>query len=82
MRQPISELVLGLGLVAIPYLTRSYEMSMASRGRFAAAVVVNYLVLGRLPARAGPVTVAAICTLLGLSLCICTALYAADYPVF
>ncbi len=46
------EVVLGLGLLAIPYLTRAYEMSMASHARFAAVVIPAYLVLGRLlPAR-------------------------------
>jgi hypothetical protein len=43
-----SEVVLGLGLLVIPYLTRAYEMSMASHARFAAVVVPAYLVLGRL----------------------------------
>lgn len=46
-----SETVLGLGLLVIPYLTRAYEMSMASHGRFAAVVVPAYLVLGRILGR-------------------------------
>ena len=42
------EIVIGLALLTIPYLTRAYEMSMASHGRFAAVVIPAYLVLGRI----------------------------------
>jgi hypothetical protein len=61
-----SELVLGMCLLAIPYLTRSYEMSMASHGRFAAVVVVNYLTIGRITARSSPLVIAAVCSALAL----------------
>jgi hypothetical protein len=77
-----SELVLGACLLAIPYLTRSYEMSMASHGRFAAVVIVNYLVIGRLFARAGALTVAGVCTVLALGICLLTSLYAVNHLVF
>jgi hypothetical protein len=76
------ELVLGVGLLAIPYLARAYEMSMASHGRFAAVVIPNYLVLGRLLA-AAPAPVAAVAV--SLSACLLafwTALYTAGYPFF
>jgi hypothetical protein len=76
------EIVLGVGLLAIPYVTRAYEMSMASHGRFAAVVIPNYLVLGRLLA-AAPAPVAAVAV--SLSACLLafwTALYAAGYPFF
>jgi len=43
-----SEFILGIGLLAIPYLTRSYEMSMASHARFGMVVLVQYPVLARL----------------------------------
>lgn len=77
-----SELVLGAGLLAIPYLTRSYEMSMVSHGRFAAVVVVNYLVLARLLVRLPSLAVATVCAALALFLCLFTALYAANHLVF
>lgn len=77
-----SELVLGAALLAIPYATRSFEMSMASHGRFAAVVVVNYLVLGRLLARCTPVTIAALCTSLALFFFTFAFLYAKNYPIF
>lgn len=77
-----SELVLGAGLLAIPYLTRSYEMSMASHGRFASVVVVNYLVLGRLLTWLPPLAVATVCAALAVFLCLFTALYTANHLVF
>jgi hypothetical protein len=76
------ELILGVSLLGIPYLTRAYEMSMASHGRFAAIVVVNYLVLGRMLARAGIALQTALCAALATSLCLFVALYAAYYWVF
>ncbi len=42
------ETILGVGLLAIPYVTRSFEMAMASHARFAAVVVPAYVVAGRL----------------------------------
>jgi hypothetical protein len=77
-----SECVLGAGLLAIPYLTRSYEMSMASHGRFAAVVVVNYLVIGRLLAGRPSWIMTLVCVVLALFLCLITCLYAANYFIF
>jgi hypothetical protein len=77
-----SELVLGVGLLAIPYLTRSFEMSMASHGRFAAVVIVNYLVVGRLLSRLHPLAMAVVCAVLAVFLCLFTSLYAANHLVF
>jgi hypothetical protein len=77
-----SESILGAGLLAIPYLTRSFEMSMASHGRFAAVVVVNYLVIGRLLTWLSPPAVTAICAGLALFLCLFTSLHVANYLVF
>lgn len=76
------ELLLGVGLLSIPYLTRSYEMSMASHGRFAAVVVVNYLVLGRMMVRLSPLAVSAACAALTMFLFLFTSLYAANYLIF
>jgi hypothetical protein len=41
-----TEAILGFGLLAIPYATRAFEMSMASHGRFAAVVIPAYIVAG------------------------------------
>lgn len=77
-----AEVVLGGGLLAIPYLTRSYEMSMASHARFAAVVVVNYLVLGRLLGRAPALLGGAVLATSAVLLFAWSALYAAEYLVF
>ncbi len=77
-----SELVLGASLLFIPYATRGFEMSMASHGRFAAVVVVNYLVLGRMFARLSSSIVAAWCVGLALFLFVFTFLYAMNFLIF
>jgi len=77
-----SELVLGACLLGIPYLTRSYEMSMASHGRFAAVVVVNYLVLGRLLTWLPSLAVVAVGAVLALFLGLFTRLYVGNGLVF
>jgi hypothetical protein len=63
-----SELFLGTLLLVIPYLARAYEMSMASHGRFAALVVVNLLVIGRIFAAAGISARVALCAALAMLL--------------
>jgi hypothetical protein len=77
-----SELVFGGGLLAIPYLTRAYEMSMASHARFGAVVVVNYLVIGRMAAGAGTSLRIAVCAGLGIFLFMFASLYASHHLVF
>ena len=42
------EVSLGLLLLVIPYVTRGYEMCMGSMGRYAAAALPIYIVLGRI----------------------------------
>lgn len=77
-----TEVVLSAGLLLIPYVTRGYENSMLSMGRFAAVVVPVYIVLGHILARL-PVRVAVL--LLGLSaffLGVYSALFSAGYMVF
>jgi hypothetical protein len=76
------EIVLGAGLLAIPYLTRSYEMSMASHARFAAAVVVIYPVLGRILASWPAAAAAAACGLSAAIMMCWTALYVSGHPLF
>lgn len=39
--------LLSIGLLVIPYVTRGYEMSMASQGRFASVVIPAYFVMAR-----------------------------------
>jgi prepilin-type N-terminal cleavage/methylation domain-containing protein len=73
--------VLGVGLLAIPYLTRSYEMSMASHGRFGAVVVVSYLVLGRLLAKAPSLLACGACVGCTVLLCLWSALFAGRLSV-
>jgi hypothetical protein len=77
-----SEIVLGAVLLVVPYATRAFEMSMASHGRFASVVVVNYLVLGRILARFPPAVVTALSVMLALFLFTFTFLYVMGYHVF
>ena len=69
-------------LLVIPYITRGYEMSMRSQGRFAAVVVVNYLVLGKLlsvvPSSLAGIAVGMAAAVLALW----SALYAAGFLFF
>jgi hypothetical protein len=76
-----SELILGAALLAIPYATRAFEMSMAAHGRFAAVVVVNYVVLGRMLARSSSVIVATLCTTLALFIFMFTFLYTKNFQI-
>ena len=56
------ESLLGVLLLLIPYVTRSYEMCMLSQGRFIAANFLIYLVMGRLLNRIpGPVAAFVLC---------------------
>jgi hypothetical protein len=76
------EIALALGLLLIPYLTRSHEMCMAGMGRFAAVALPVYLVLGQFFARL-PVTLAM--GLLGVSaflLGLYSALFASWHSLF
>lgn len=77
-----SELVLGACLMAIPYLTRSCEMLMASHGRFSAVIVVNYLVIGRMMSRTSTLAIVGIYSACILWIFIFTSLYVASYAVF
>jgi hypothetical protein len=76
-----AECVLGLGLLVIPYLTRSYEMSMASHARFGMVVVVQYPVLARLAAGHSYRTVGLL-LICSVMLFAWTALYVTGHTVF
>ena len=71
------EVVLGVALLAIPYVTRSYEMSMGSHGRFAAVVIPTYLVVGRGLAKLPPPLGSALVAVSAVVLAFWSALYAA-----
>ena len=77
-----SEIILGGCLLGIPYLTRAYEMSMAAHGRFAAVVVVNYLVMGRILMRVPFLLQVAFCSMLAIGLFLTTALLVAGASIF
>jgi hypothetical protein len=77
-----SELLLSVGLLLIPYLTRSYEMCMVSHGRFAAVVFPVYLVLGRILAALPLAMSMALLALSGALLGMYSAMFAAGYAFF
>jgi hypothetical protein len=76
------EIVLGTALLAVPYLTRAYEMSMASHARFGAAVIVIYPVIGRILASLPAPASAAICTTFAAMLLCWTSLYVSGHTFF
>jgi hypothetical protein len=75
------EVVLGLGLLLVPYLTRADETCMGSQARFAAVVVPAFVVLGRGLARLRPGATWAVFAALGAALAVWTALFAAGWPM-
>ncbi len=76
------EVSLAAGLLLIPYVTRSHEMCLAGMGRFAAAIVPLYLVLGQLLARLPPPVAAMLLSLSGFLMGVYAALFAAWYRFF
>lgn len=76
------EIALCIGLLLIPYVTRSHEMCMGSMGRFAAVVFPLYLVLGRLLAKLPIPLAAALLGVSGLLMATYAALFAAWYRIF
>jgi len=76
------ELWLAIGLLLIPYLTRSHEMCMMSMGRFASVVFPIYLVLGQLLSRLPPGITTAFLGISSVFLASYAALFASGYPLF
>jgi hypothetical protein len=74
-----AEILLGGGLLLIPYVTRGFDTCMASQGRFAAVVFPVYLVLGRLLCGAPLVVSVGVFGLSAVYLAIYSALFAAGY---
>ncbi|HYT88438.1 MAG TPA: mannosyltransferase family protein [Gemmataceae bacterium] len=76
------EMSLAAGLLLIPDVTRSHEMCLCSMGRFAAAVLPMYLVLGQMLARLPAALIALLAGLSGFFLGVYAALFAAWYRFF
>lgn len=76
------ETILGVALIAIPYCTRSYEMTMASHARFAAAVIVIYPVLGKILSYISTGAFAAIVMIFSAFLLCWSALYTSGHLLF
>jgi hypothetical protein len=76
------ETALAAMLLLIPYVTRAYEMNMASSARFAAVVFPVYLIIGeglaRLPSAVSAVLIGVCTFFLGAF----SALFAGGHPVF
>ena len=73
------EILLAAGLLLIPYVTRGFDMCMASQGRFAAVVFPMYLVIGRLLCAAPLVVSVGVFVLSAVYLAIYAALFAAGH---
>lgn len=74
-----AEVLLALGLVLIPYLTRGYYACMLAHGRYVAAAFPLYLVAGHVLARLGPTVAAAVLAISGCLMAAYAALFAARY---
>jgi hypothetical protein len=75
------EIILVAGLLAIPYVTRSFEMCMVSHGRFAGLAFPGYIVLGHLLSRAHVVVAVLILAVFGTYLAIFAGEFAAGFTV-
>jgi hypothetical protein len=76
------EAALVAGLLLVPYLTRAYEMGMASMGRFVAVAFPVYLVLGRALARLPAPVAAMALALSAVMLFVFAAMFSAGFRVF
>ena len=75
------EIVLTVGLLAVPYLTKGMVNGMGSFGRFVGVAFPIYLVAGRLFQKLPPAVAAVVlCGLFGTALAF-AAQFAAGYPV-
>jgi hypothetical protein len=75
------EVLFSFGLILIPYVTRSYEMCMASQGRFVAAVFPTYIVMGHLLSRIPSPWSALVVAPAAVLMAIYAALFAAGFVV-
>lgn len=81
-RLNVYETSLAAMLLFIPYLTRGYEMNMASSARFAAVVFPVYLILGEWLAHLPPAVSAIVLGISTFFLGAFSALFAGGYPIF
>jgi hypothetical protein len=75
------EVIVSIGLLLIPYLTRADEMSMGSHARFAAVVIPAYIVLARFLGRLPSPVVVLVYAGLAVSLALWSALFAAHWAL-
>lgn len=75
------EVLLSAGLILIPYVTRSYEMAMASQGRYVAAAFPMYIVMGELLHRVPSPWSTLIIAPIAVLMAIYAALFAAGFVV-
>ena len=76
------ECLLGALLLLIPYVAHSYRTAFTAEGRYAAAAVPVYLVIGRLASAAPPVLAGSLCGVAGLFLGIYAGRFAAWHRVY
>lgn len=81
-RLNVYETSLAAMLLFIPYLTRGYEMNMASSARFAAVVFPVYLLLGEWLACLPPAVSSVLLGVCTFFLGAFSALFAGGYPIF
>jgi hypothetical protein len=80
-RLNVYETSLAAMLLLIPYVTRAYEMNMASSARFAAVVFPVYLVVGKELARLPPAVSAVLLSICTFFLGAFSALFAGGHPI-
>jgi hypothetical protein len=76
------EASLAAALLLIPYLTRAYEMDMASSARFASVVFPAYLVLGEVLARLPLIVSTGLLAISAFFLAAFSAMFASGYRIF
>ncbi|WP_244884895.1 hypothetical protein [Singulisphaera acidiphila] len=76
------ELALAVPLLAIPYLTRGFEMCMHSQARYASVVFPTYIVMGHLLVRVPEWVRGVTLMILGGGLFVYSALFAAGYEIY
>lgn len=81
-RLNVYETSLAAMLLLIPYLTRGYELNMASSARFSAVIFPVYLILGEGLARLPPAVSASVLAISTVFLAVFAALFASGYPIF
>jgi hypothetical protein len=76
------EILLSIGLLSIPYVTRGYEMCMISQARFATVCFPVYIVFGEVLRRASWPVIIVTLTLFAIYLAVFAWLFSAGYDMF